>query len=119
MAACGLPLDGILLSPLLLVFLLKVGPVGLVPNTIILSGDVRGILDHQAIIRAKATILDVLKEPPEGGGILRRCHGSLWSCKEDQIGQAQSEGTTVLHVWPVSGNLLGFPSRRCDPLGLL
>lgn len=98
MAACVLPLDGIFLSPLLLVFLLKVGPVGLVPNTVILSGDVRGILDHQAIIRPKATILDVLKEPPEGGGLLRRRHGSLWSCKEDQIGQAQSEGTRVLHV---------------------
>lgn len=77
-------------------FLLKVGPVGLVPNTVILSGDVRGILDHQAIIRPKTTVLDILKEPPEGGGLLRRRHGSLWSCKEDQIGQAQSEGTTCV-----------------------
>lgn len=47
-----LPLDGIFLSSLLLVFLLQVGPVSLVPDTVVLSGDVGGILDHQAVVRS-------------------------------------------------------------------
>lgn len=71
-----LPFNGVLLSSLLLVFFLQVGPVGLVANAVALSGNVRGILYHQTIICSKAAVLHILKKPPEGRCLLLRCHDS-------------------------------------------
>ena len=83
---CFLPLNGFFLSSLLLVFFLKVSPVGLVTNAVTLSGDVRGILDHQTIICSKAAVLHVLKKPPEGRRLLLRGHDSTKTWEEDQRG---------------------------------
>lgn len=71
-----LPLDGFFLPSLLLVFFLQVGPVCLVTNSVTLSGNVWGILNHQTIISSKSAIFNILKKTSEGRHILPRRHDS-------------------------------------------